>query len=82
MLSEIIPYADKYPGKAYGNGYLITAIEGKGIQWMSMPCKVISETGILRLSSSDKLDVASFKKVGFIVYHSTDIMIVIICSII
>ena len=65
MLSEIIPHAEKYPGKAYGNGYLITAIEGKGIQWMSMPRKVISETGILRLSSGDKLDATSFKKV----YH-------------
>ena len=63
MLSEIIPHAEKYPSKAFGNGYVITAIEGKGIQWMSMHCKVISETGILRISSSDKLDVASFKKV-------------------
>lgn len=66
MLSDIIPHAEKYPGRAYGNGYLITTIEGKGVQWMSMPCKAISETGILRLSSSDKLDIASFKKVGLI----------------
>ena len=63
ILSEVIPHAEKYPSKAYGNSYLITAVEGKGIQWMSMPGKVVSETGILRLSSSDKLDIASFKKV-------------------
>lgn len=67
LLSEIIPHADKYnPGQAYvGNGYLMTATDGEGMQWVSMPCKTISEKGILRLTSRDtELDIASFKKVG------------------
>lgn len=41
----------------------MSSIEGKGIQWMAMPCKEISDTGILGISSGDQLDIASFKKV-------------------
>ena len=66
LLSEIIPHTDKYnPGQAYvGNGYLMTT-DGEGMQWVPMPCKTISEMGILSLTSRDtELDVASFKNVG------------------
>ena len=75
LLSEIIPHADKYnPGQAYvGNGYLMTSTDGEGMQWASMPCKTISERGILRLTSRDtELDIASFKKVGqfIMIVHS------------
>ena len=41
----------------------MSSIEGKGIQWMAMPCKVISDTGILGVSRGDQLDISSFKKV-------------------
>lgn len=68
MLSEILPHAEKHPGKVFGNGYLITSVEGKGVQWMAMPCKVISETGILHITSSDKLDITSFKKVSRVIF--------------
>ena len=67
MLSEILPHAEKYPGKAFGNGYVMASVEGKGIQWMAMSCKMISETGILYITSCDKLDIASFKKVSKVI---------------
>ena len=39
--------------------------DGEGMQWVPMPCKTISEMGILRLTSRDtELDVASLKNVG------------------
>ena len=65
LLSQIIPHADKYdPGQAYvGNGYLMTVTDqdgGEGMQWVSMPCKMISERGILKLT---EFDIASFQKV-------------------
>ena len=65
LLSQIIPHADKYdPGRAYvGNGYLMTATDER-MQWVSIPCKTISERGILKLTSRDtELDIASFQKV-------------------
>ena len=68
LLSQILPHADKCnPGQAYvGNGYLMTAgTDAEGMQWVSMPCKTISERGILKLTSRDtELDIASFKNVG------------------
>ena len=67
ILSEIIPHAEKYPSKAFGNGYLMSSIEGKGIQWMAMPCKVISDTRILGVSRGDQLDISSFKKVMHVI---------------
>lgn len=63
MLSEILPHAEKYPEKLFGNGYIMASVEGKGIQWTAMSCKMISETGILHINNCDKLDIASFKKV-------------------
>ena len=67
LLSLILLQADKYnPGQAYvGNGYLMMdADDGEGMQWVSMPCKTISERGILKLTPRDtELNITSFQRV-------------------
>ena len=79
LLSLIIPHSDKYdPGLAYvGNGYLMTATD-EGMQWVSMPCKTISERGILKLTSRDtELDITSFQKVHGSYNYATAINIIV-----
>ena len=62
LLSEIIPLAQNYQSKTFGNCYIIQSVEGLGIQWVSTPSKMITNQENLGISIHEKVDVTSFKK--------------------